>query len=231
MITAKNICKSYGNLPILYNIDLQVRQGEFITIIGESGSGKTTLLQILGTLDKWSIAKDGGESSLILNGKDISKMTDKEISRFRNQEIGFVFQSHQLIPELTAIENVMLPGLIAKKPSQKLREQAAEILKKLNLQERYKHKPSQLSGGEQQRVAVARSLINKPMMIFADEPSGNLDAKSSQELHQWLLKIRDDFSTTFVIVTHNYKLASMADRVLEIKNGKLISSKDSILKK
>lgn len=222
IIEAVNIHKTYGNLPVLKGIDLSVSRKEFVTIVGESGSGKTTLLQILGTLDQFTKTPEI-TSTLTIDGEDVTKMRDKALSKFRNQKIGFVFQFHQLLPELSAIENIMLPGMIGGHPQKKLQERALNIMEKLHLENRTHHKPSQMSGGEQQRVAIARSLINHPDIVFADEPSGNLDGKTSQNLHEWLLKIRKEFDTTFVIVTHNHKLAEMADRILEIKNGQIIS--------
>ena len=214
MIRAKQIQKSYGKLQVLKGVDLHVKQGEVVSIVGKSGAGKSTLLHILGTLDK----ADKGE--LIINGQEVLGMSSKKLAAFRNQNIGFIFQFHHLLPEFTALENVFIPALIAKKAEGPARKRAEELLDYLGLSERLTHKPGQLSGGEQQRVAVARSLMNQPSIVFADEPSGNLDSASSQDLHQLLFKLRDDFNQTFVIVTHNEELAEMSDRRLEMKDGK-----------
>ena len=217
MIKAKNIHKFYGDLEVLKGVDLHIKKSEIVAIVGPSGAGKTTLLQILGTLDKPSSCEE-----LIINQQDIIKLNDKALSKFRNTHIGFIFQFHQLLPEFTALENVCIPAFIANKPKQKVIEEAKEILTFLGLSERFEHKPNELSGGEQQRVAVARALINKPDVIFADEPSGNLDTVSSKSLHQLFFTLRDQFHQTFVIVTHNLELANMADRKLEMRDGKII---------
>lgn len=217
MIKAKNIHKFYGDLEVLKGVDLHIKKSEIVAIVGPSGAGKTTLLQILGTLDKASSCEE-----LIINQQDIIKLSDKALSKFRNTHIGFIFQFHQLLPEFTALENVCIPAFIANKPRQKVIEEAKEILTFLGLSERFEHKPNELSGGEQQRVAVARALINKPDVIFADEPSGNLDTVSSKSLHQLFFTLRDQFHQTFVIVTHNEELANMADRKLEMRDGKII---------
>jgi lipoprotein-releasing system ATP-binding protein len=217
MIKAKNIHKFYGDLEVLKGVDLHIKKSEIVAIVGPSGAGKTTLLQILGTLDKASSCEE-----LIINQQDIIKLNDKALSKFRNTHIGFIFQFHQLLPEFTALENVCIPAFIANKPKQKVIEEAKEILTFLGLSERFEHKPNELSGGEQQRVAVARALINKPDVIFADEPSGNLDTVSSKSLHQLFFTLRDQFHQTFVIVTHNEELANMADRKLEMRDGKII---------
>lgn len=213
MIEARGIKKSYKELAVLKGVDLTIQQGEFISIIGKSGAGKTTLLHILGTLDR----ADSG--SLKINNIEISKLSERQLADFRNQNIGFVFQFHHLLPEFTALENVIMPALIQKKNEKEAQKRASELLDYLGLSDRLTHKPTQLSGGEQQRVAVARALMNQPSVVFADEPSGNLDSKSSQELHQLLFKLRDDFKQTFIIVTHNIELARMSDRQLEMKDG------------
>ncbi len=217
MIKAKNIHKFYGDLEVLKGVDLHIKKSEIVAIVGPSGAGKTTLLQILGTLDKPSSCEE-----LIINQQNIVQLNDKALSKFRNTHIGFIFQFHQLLPEFTALENVCIPAFIANKPKQKTIEEAKEILTFLGLSERFEHKPNELSGGEQQRVAVARALINKPDVIFADEPSGNLDTKSSKSLHELFFTLRDQMHQTFVIVTHNEDLANMADRKLEMRDGKII---------
>ena len=217
MIKANNIHLSYGSLHVLKGVDLHVKQGEIVSIIGVSGAGKTTLLQILGTLDK----ADNG--SLIINGKQINNLSEKQLANFRNLNIGFVFQSHNLLVEFTALENVCIPSYIAGKNRKEAEKKAKEILSTLGLVDRLNHKPNELSGGEQQRVAVARAFINSPDIILADEPSGNLDSKNSKELHQLLIKLNKDLGQSFVIVTHNIELANMATRKLEIVDGKIIS--------
>ena len=217
MIKAENIHKSYGELEVLKGVSLHIKKSEIVAIVGPSGAGKTTLLQILGTLDKPSSSK-----SLHINDTDIQNLSDKALSNFRNKHIGFIFQFHQLLPEFTAIENVCIPGFIANKPKNEVEKDATEILDFLGLSERMHHKPNELSGGEQQRVAVARALINKPDVIFADEPSGNLDTVSSRNLHELFFTLRDQFKQTFVIVTHNQELADMADRKVEMKDGNII---------
>ncbi len=218
MLKATNIQKSYDNLHVLKGVDFSVDKGEIVSIVGKSGAGKSTLLHIIGTLDK----PDTG--SVLFNGKEISSLNSKDLASFRNQHIGFIFQFHHLLPEFTALENVCIPGFILKTPENQVRKKARELLAYLGLSERLNHKPSQLSGGEQQRVAVARALINSPEIIFADEPSGNLDSASSKELHQLLFKLRDDFQQTFVIVTHNEELAEMSDRKVEMQDGLLVVS-------
>lgn len=217
MIKALNIHKKYGDLEVLRGVDLHIKRSEIVAIVGPSGAGKTTLLQILGTLDKASTSE-----SLIINDQEITKLKDRALSRFRNTHIGFIFQFHQLLPEFTALENVCIPAFIAKRSRQEVVDKAKEILDFLGLADRLHHKPSELSGGEQQRVAVARALINNPEVIFADEPSGNLDTASSKSLHELFFTLRDKFKQTFVIVTHNQELAAMADRKLEMKDGKII---------
>jgi len=219
MITAKNIHKYYDNLQVLKGVDLHIKKGEIVSIVGASGAGKTTLLQILGTLDKVSKIDN---PLLEINNENVLKMNDKELSKFRNHHLGFIFQFHQLLPEFTALENVCIPAYIAGKDKTATEAEAKKLLAYLGLAERSHHKPNELSGGEQQRVAVARALINKPAVIFADEPSGNLDTASAENLHQLFFKLRDEFGQTFVIVTHNEDLANMADRKLVMKDGLII---------
>ncbi len=216
MITAKNIHKYYESLHVLKGVDLHIEKGEIVSIVGASGAGKTTLLQILGTLDKPS-TENG--TSLIVNKEEILKMNDKTLSKFRNQHLGFIFQFHQLLPEFTALENVCIPAFIAGKEKAATEIEAKRLLDYLGLSHRIMHKPNELSGGEQQRVAVARALINKPAVIFADEPSGNLDTTSAENLHKLFFQLRKEFGQTFVIVTHNEELANMADRKLVMVDG------------
>ncbi|MEL1240425.1 ABC transporter ATP-binding protein [Flavobacterium flavipallidum] len=216
MIQAKNLHKYYDQLHVLKGVDLHIQKGEIVSIVGASGAGKTTLLQILGTLDRPSKEND---IALRINDEDILSMNDKNLSKFRNLNLGFIFQFHQLLPEFTALENVCIPAYIAKKNKKETEEEAIKLLTYLGLSHRIHHKPSELSGGEQQRVAVARALINKPAVIFADEPSGNLDTHSAENLHQLFFKLRDEFGQTFVIVTHNEELANMADRKLVMVDG------------
>lgn len=218
MIKATNLHKYYGSLHVLKGVDLHIKKGEIVSIVGASGAGKTTLLQILGTLDK-PTTESG--TFLEINGEEVTPMKDKNLSRFRNQHLGFIFQFHQLLPEFTALENVFIPGLIAKRDKKEVESEAKKLLDYLGLSHRLHHKPSELSGGEQQRVAVARALINKPAVIFADEPSGNLDTHSAENLHQLFFKLRDEFGQTFVIVTHNEDLANMADRKLTMVDGNI----------
>lgn len=220
MITANNIHKYYDSLHVLKGVDLHIRQGEIVSIVGASGAGKTTLLQILGTLDHPFKSK---ETSLQINGENILEMKDKALSKFRNTHLGFIFQFHQLLPEFTALENVCIPAYIAGKEKAVTETEAKRLLEYLGLSERINHKPNELSGGEQQRVAVARALINKPAVIFADEPSGNLDTASAENLHQLFFKLRDEFGQTFVIVTHNEEFANMADRKLVMKDGLIVT--------
>ena len=221
MIKVKNIHKYYENLHVLKGVDLEINKSEIISIVGASGTGKTTLLQILGTLDTFS-NKDN-ESSLIINGNNIASLNRNQLAKFRNENLGFIFQFHQLLPEFTALENVCIPAFIKKTPSDKAEKRAKELLAFLNLSHRENHKPNELSGGEQQRVAVARALINNPAIILADEPSGNLDTESAESLHNLFFKLRNEFGQTFVIVTHNNELAAMADRKLVMKDGKIVS--------
>ncbi len=213
MIIAKNLGKSYGELSVLKGVNLHVKRGEVVAIVGDSGAGKTTLLQILGTLDR----ADQGE--LMINGQSVTKLSHQQLAQFRNLNIGFVFQFHHLLPEFTALENVAIPGYIAKKPRKDVELRAKTLLEKLSLGARTHHKPGALSGGEQQRVAVARALINEPAIVLADEPSGNLDSKNADYLHQLFFDLRDEFGQTFAIVTHNKELARMADRMLTMVDG------------
>lgn len=220
MIEANNIYKNYGDVEVLKNVNLHIKKGEVVAIVGPSGAGKTTLLQILGTLDKPS--NDKG-SKVTISNQSILNFSDKELSKFRNQHIGFIFQFHQLLPEFTALENVCIPAFIGNKSKSEAEKEARRLLDFLGLSHRINHKPNELSGGEQQRVAVARALINNPSVIFADEPSGNLDSESAKQLHELFFKLRDEFGQTFVIVTHNRTLADMADRKLEMKDGIIIN--------
>lgn len=221
MIQATNIHKYYDQLQVLKGVELHIAKGEIVSIVGASGAGKTTLLQILGTLDQPSKAPD---TQLLIDGKNILEMNDKELSKFRNLYLGFIFQFHQLLPEFTALENVCIPAFIAGKKKLETEIEALKLLDYLGLSDRVYHKPGELSGGEQQRVAVARALINKPAVIFADEPSGNLDTASAENLHKLFFQLRDEFGQTFVIVTHNEDLADMADRKLVMVDG-LITAK------
>ena len=222
MIKANNINKHYGDLHVLKNVSLQIQKGEIVSIVGPSGAGKTTLLQILGTLDVLD-KKANAASSLEINDTSIIDLKDAGLSKFRNLNLGFIFQFHQLLPEFTALENVCIPAFIANKSKNEVEIEAKKLLEYLGLSHRINHKPTELSGGEQQRVAVARALINKPAVIFADEPSGNLDHASAENLHQLFFKLRDEFGQTFVIVTHNEDLANMADRKLVMVDGLLQS--------
>lgn len=216
MLKASGITKSYGHLQVLKGIDIDVKKKEIISIVGASGAGKSTLLHILGTLDR----PDSGH--LTINGANINTFSNKEKSAFRNKHIGFIFQFHNLLPEFTARENICIPGYIGKRDDAEVSRRAGELMKVLGIASRADHKPSELSGGEQQRTAVARALINGPSIVFADEPSGNLDSKNAKELHHLFFKLRDEFDQTFVIVTHNEELADMADRKLEIKDGVIL---------
>ncbi len=218
MLKAQSIHKSYGQLHILKGVDLQVNRGEIVTIVGASGAGKSSLLNILGTLDN----ADSGQ--LFIDNVEVSKLDNKHLSDFRNRKIGFIFQFHHLLVEFNAIENVCMPAFIAGIPRAEAEKRATELLNKLGLGDRLTHKPAELSGGEQQRVAVARALINKPALIFADEPSGNLDSKNALELHELFVRLRNEFNQTFVIVTHNEELAGMADRTILMKDGLIVDS-------
>lgn len=222
MIKATNIQKSYGDLKVLQGVDLEIKKGEVVSIVGASGAGKTTLLQILGTLDTPTNKED---STLLINDTDVNQLNDKSLAKFRNEHIGFIFQFHQLLPEFTALENVCIPAFIKKTAQAEAEKRAKELLDFLGLKDRYDHKPNALSGGEQQRVAVARSLMNNPSVVLADEPSGNLDSESADNLHKLFFQLRDEFGQTFVLVTHNLELADMADRKLTMVDG-LIVSKD-----
>ena len=215
MLQANNLHKSYGGLQVLKGINLSIEKGEVVSIVGASGAGKSTLLHILGTLDD----PEGGD--LIINGEDILGLSKSKLSKFRNKQVGFVFQFHNLFPEFSALENVCMPAFI--KGDDEARAKAEQLLIRLGLEDRMDHRPSELSGGEQQRVSVARALINNPSIVFADEPSGNLDSQSAQQLHQLFFELRNELSQTFVIVTHNMELAGMADRKLEIKDGVIVS--------
>jgi len=215
MIEAKNLHKKYGSLEVLKGVDLHIKKGEVVSIVGPSGAGKTTLLQLIGTLDRPTNA----DYSLQINQTDVKKLSDTALAKFRNKQVGFIFQFHQLLPEFTALENVAIPAYIAGVSKTEADKRAAEILTLLGLPERLHHKPAKLSGGEQQRVAVARALINRPAVIMADEPSGNLDTENAKQLHKLFFELRDRFNQTFVIVTHNEELAEMSDRKLIMRDG------------
>lgn len=219
MIKAENIHKSFGDLEVLRGVNLHINKGEVVSIVGASGAGKTTLLQILGTLERMN---KNGNSGLLINDVNVEQLSARKLAQFRNRHIGFIFQFHQLLPEFTAMENVCIPAYIAGKTRKEAEEKAKELLDFLGLSHRYDHKPKELSGGEQQRVAVARALINNPDIIFADEPSGNLDSESAENLHRLFFKLRDEFRQTFVIVTHNEELADMADRKLVMVDGNIV---------
>ncbi len=218
MIDIKNITKSFGSLQVLKGIDLHIDKGEVVSIVGPSGAGKTTLLQIIGTLDR----PDTG--SVCVDGINVTTLKEKQLSDFRNQHLGFVFQFHQLLPEFTAIENIMIPAFIAGRPHKEAKARAEELLQFMGLADRAQHKPAELSGGEKQRVAVARALVNNPAVILADEPSGSLDTKNKQELHQLFFDLRDKFGQTFVIVTHDEELATLTDRTIHMKDGLLLNT-------
>lgn len=220
MIVAKNLHKYYDTLHVLKGVNLHIKKGEIVSIVGASGAGKTTLLQILGTLD---LPKKEENTFLEINGESVLNLKDAALSKFRNTHLGFIFQFHQLLPEFTALENVCIPGFIAKRDKKEVETEAKRLLSYLGLAERIDHKPSELSGGEQQRVAVARALINNPAVVFADEPSGNLDKHTAENLHDLFFKLRDEFGQTFVIVTHNEELANMADRKLTMVDGNIIA--------
>ncbi|MBR3442702.1 MAG: ABC transporter ATP-binding protein [Bacteroidaceae bacterium] len=216
MIQLRNITKSFGTLQVLKGIDLDISRGEIVSIVGPSGAGKTTLLQIMGTLD----APDTG--TVVIDGTDVTRLGQRDMARFRNQRLGFVFQFHQLLPEFTAVENVMIPAMIAGVSKRAAHERAMELLRFLSLDERAEHKPNELSGGEKQRVAVARALVNNPAVILADEPSGSLDTQNKQELHQLFFDLRDRMGQTFVIVTHDEQLATLTDRKIEMRDGRTL---------
>lgn len=213
MIQAKNITKAYNGLTVLKDVSLNIQKGDFISIVGASGAGKTTLLQILGLLDRAS------SGSIKYDGEETLLLSDKKQARFRNLNVGFVFQFHHLLPEFTALENVMIPAMIANRDMGEAKNQAANWLKKLGMQDRMEHKPNELSGGEQQRVAIARAFINNPKVIFMDEPTGNLDSKNAEEIHKLIVELRQQTGQTFVVVTHNKELAALADRTLSMKDG------------
>ena len=216
MIKLTGIRKSFGKLEVLKGIDLQINEGEFVSIVGASGAGKTTLLQIIGTLDT------AHEGEVVINGVEIKRLSDKQLSAFRNKQLGFVFQFHQLLPEFTALENVCIPGYIARRDNKEVEAKAKELLTKLGLQDRFHHKPNELSGGEKQRVAVARALINDPKLILADEPSGSLDSENKKELHSLLRKLCDDYGLTILLVTHDSDLTKVSDRVITMQDGMIV---------
>lgn len=215
MLSGRNITKNYGHLQVLKGVDLTIEKGEIVSIVGSSGAGKSTLLHILGTLDK------PGKGEILLNNQRIEKLTGKALAGFRNKNIGFIFQFHHLLPEFTALENVSIPGWIAGRNKKEITARATELLVSLGLQERLENKPQQLSGGEQQRVAVARALINNPAIVMADEPTGNLDSENARDLHKLFIQLRDKYQQTFLIVTHNEELAQMGDRILHMKDGRI----------
>ena len=219
MVIAKNIHKDYGDVNVLKGVDIHIKKGEIVAIVGPSGAGKTTLLQILGTLDSPSKKQD---YNLEIDGVSLKNLTLNKLASFRNKHIGYIFQFHQLLPEFTALENICIPGFIGKKDAIEVKKKGMELLTFLGLEHRINHKPNELSGGEQQRVAVARALINSPSVILADEPSGNLDSSSAESLHQLFFELRDKFNQTFIIVTHNEELANMADRKLTMKDGSIL---------
>jgi len=216
MLAAKNIHKKYGSLEVLKGVDLTINKGEIVSIVGSSGAGKSTLLHILGTLDK----ADAGE--IFLENQRIDTLKGKQLAKFRNKHVGFVFQFHHLLPEFSALENVCIPGWISGRKKREVTERAIQLLETLNLKDQFENKPQQLSGGEQQRIAVARALINNPQIVFADEPTGNLDSNNAKELHELFMQLRTQFNQTFLIVTHNEELALLCDRVIHMKDGKIV---------
>lgn len=223
MIKATNIVKKYGDLEVLKKVSLEIAEREVVSIVGASGAGKTTLLQILGTLEKSTDTKNYN-TEILIDGQDVTKLSDRDLSKFRNENIGFIFQFHQLLPEFNAIENICIPAFIHKTNKTEAEKRAKELMAYLGLSHRLTHKPNQLSGGEQQRVAVARALINQPKVVFADEPSGNLDSKNAEELHELFFNLRKEFGQTFVIVTHNEELANMTDRKLVMADGLFVEN-------
>lgn len=218
MIQANNISKSFGNFTALRNVDLSIKKGEFVSIIGASGAGKTTLLQIIGTLDK------PDEGKVIINGTDVFALSNDELAHFRNKQIGFVFQFHQLLPEFTALENVMIPALIAHRSKEEAEEEAKRLLSFMNISNRADHKPSEMSGGEKQRVAVARALINKPSVLLADEPTGSLDSKNKKDLHNLFCQLQKEFGQTIITVTHDMEMAAGSDRIINMQDGRIIKN-------
>ncbi len=218
LLQARNINKSYNKLQVLKGVDLDIEKGEFISIIGKSGAGKSTLLQILGTLD------NPDEGTLTINGSEMTQLSPTQLAHFRNQTLGFVFQFHHLLPEFTALENVCLPAFLHNKDTNAVKKHANELLDRLGLSDRKLHKPSQMSGGEQQRVAIARSLINQPAIIFADEPTGNLDSQTSEQFHNLMLELKTELNTTFIVVTHNPELSKLSDRTLVMEDGLMVSN-------
>lgn len=217
MLTVKGVHKYYGELHVLKGVDVTIQPGEIVSIVGPSGAGKSTLLHIMGTLDQ------ADQGTVVVEGQDLSRLNGNQLAAFRNSKIGFIFQFHNLLPEFTSEENIIIPGMISGRGEREIKKRAGELAALLGIQDRLQHKPSELSGGEQQRVAVARALINNPSIIFADEPSGNLDTNSAQSLHELFFRLRDEFGQSFIIVTHNQELAQMADRMLTMQDGKIVA--------
>jgi lipoprotein-releasing system ATP-binding protein len=222
MLEAINIYKSYPNVQVLKGVSLKIEKGEIVSIVGASGAGKSTLLQLLGTLDK------PDEGIILINGEDLSKINSKSLATFRNKYLGFIFQFHNLLPEFSALENICIPGYLGKRNTSEVEKKAKYLMNYLGISDRMHHKPSQMSGGEQQRTAIARALVNDPLIVFADEPTGNLDSHNAEEMHKLFFQLRKEFNQTFVIVTHNEKLASEADRKLEMVDGRLAESTESL---